>query len=326
MHDHKMHKILFNEYGRLRSGWRVFLFLFLLLASSFVFVTALRVGYATLHTLIPRPSYASAIFELIFRCTLIISALGAGYLLAKYVEGLPFRSLGLTFHEGWLRDFLLGCAVAFATLVLAVVISVAAGNLRFSLNAAEQIPAIIKSFIGSGILLFVAALAEEAMFRGYPLQTLARAGYAWLGVVLTLAFFAWGHLDNPNVVPQFTFANTALAGLWFAIAYLRTRSLWLPLGLHWAWNWALGWFFGLPISGLKLVSHPVLVANDGGPFWLTGGTYGMEGGLACTIAFALSTLLIWRMPGLKATPELKKLTSEENPAVRSPVLSSQPAE
>jgi hypothetical protein len=77
---------------------------------------------------------------------------------------------------------------------------------------------------------------------------------------------------------------------------------------------------------LKLASHPLLVANDAGPFWLTGGSYGLEGGLACTIAFVLSTLFIWRMPWLKATPELKKLTSEENPAVRSPVLTSQPAE
>jgi hypothetical protein len=52
----------------------------------------------------------------------------------------------------------------------------------------------------------------------------------------------------------------------------------------------------------------------------------MEGGLACTVAFAVSTLLIWLMPGLKATPELKKLTSEENPAVGSPVLTNQPAD
>ena len=321
-----MRAILFNEYGRLRSGWRVLLFVVLVLGSSFVFVTALRAAYAALHNITPRPSYAGAIFELIFRFTLILSALGAGYVLARYVEGLPFRSLGLTFHDGWLRDFLLGCVVAFGTLVLAVVISVAAGSLRFSFNAADAIFALTRSFIGSGILLFIAALAEEALFRGYALQTLARAGYSWLGVVLTLVFFAWGHLDNPNVVPQFTFVNTALAGLWFAIAYLRTRSLWLPLGLHLAWNWALAWFFGLPVSGLKLASHPLLVANDAGPFWLTGGTYGMEGGLACTIAFAVSTLVIWLMPGLKATPELKKLTSEENPAVGSPVLTKQPAD
>ena len=313
-----MRGIFFNEFGRLRSGWRLLLFVFLFTAASMLLVTTLRIGYAALHNAIPRPTYAELIFDLIYRFTLLIAALGGGYLLAKYVEGLPFRSLGLTFHEGWLRDLLIGCAVGFAALGLAVAIAAVAGQLRFTFNAAELIPSIIKSLIGSSVLLFIAALAEEAIFRGYPLQTLARAGLAWLGVLLTLVFFGAGHLDNPNVVPLVTFSNTALAGLSFAVAYLRTRSLWLPLGLHWAWNWALGWFFGLPISGIKLVSHPLLVATDDGPFWLTGGSYGIEGGVASTISFALLTLFVWRTPWLRATPELRKLTSEENPATPAP--------
>jgi membrane protease YdiL (CAAX protease family) len=318
-------QIIINDVGRLRSGWRLLLFVFLFYAASLLLVTVLRIGYAALHAAIPTPPYAQSIFELTYRFMLIVAALGAGYVLAKTVEGLPFRSLGLTTHDGWLRDLLFGCAAGFAALVLAVAIAAVAGRLRFTLSAAELIPSMVKSLIGSGLLLFVAALAEEAMFRGYPLQTLARAGLAWLGVILTLALFGLVHLENPNVVPL-TFINTALAGLGFAVAYLRTRSLWLPLGLHWSWNWALGWFFGLPISGIKLVSHPLLTASDGGPFWLTGGSYGIEGGVACTVSFSLLTLFIWRTSWLKATPELKKLTSQENPATPSPVISTRPAE
>lgn len=315
-----MQKLFINEFGRLRSGWRLALFVFLFIAAWLILVTLLRIGYAALHAVVPNPPYARAIFDLGYRSTLLISALGAGYLLAKYVEGLPFRSLGISLHEGWFRDLLIGCALGFVALALAVAIGAIGGGLRFTLNSAELIPSIIKSLIGSSILLFVAALAEEAIFRGYPLQTLARARLAWLGVLLTLVFFAYGHKDNPNAVPAITFINTALAGLAFAIAYLKTRSLWFPFGLHFAWNWALGWFFGLPVSGLKLVSHPLLVAFDGGPFWLTGGSYGIEGGVASTAAFALLTLFIWFAPWLKPTPELQKLTSEENPRIPSPVL------
>jgi uncharacterized protein len=179
--------------------------------------------------------------------------------------------------------------------------------------------------VGSATILFVAALAEEAMFRGYPLQTLSRARLVWLGVLLTSVPFGLVHLLNPNVVPAFTFINTVLAGVWLAVAYLRTRSLWLPLGVHWSWNWALGWFFGLPISGMNLVSHPLLKATDAGPAWLTGGSYGIEGGLACTISLAVFTFFLWRTPWISATPELKKLTSEENPVIPSPVISSRPA-
>ena len=69
------------------------------------------------------------------------------------------------------------------------------------------------------------------LFRGYPLQTLTRANLAWLGVLLTSVPFAAVHLRNPNVVPGFTFINTALAGLWLAVAYLRTRSFVAAAGI-----------------------------------------------------------------------------------------------
>jgi hypothetical protein len=180
--------------------------------------------------------------------------------------------------------------------------------------------------IGSAVLLFVGALAEEAMFRGYGLQTLSRAKLAWLGVLLTSVPFGLAHLSNPNAVPGVTFANTALAGIWLAAAYLRTRSLWLAQGVHWSWNWALGWFFGLPISGLDIVSHPLLKATDSGPKWLTGGTYGIEGGVACTIAMALVIVFLWRTSLISATPELLKMTSEENPVTSEPVLSIRPVD
>ena len=252
-------------------------------------------------------------------------ALGLGYLCAHILEELPWRSLGASFHKGWFKDLIIGSALGFLTLTVGVVIAMAGRGVSFSINPINW-AAVIKSMIGSGVLLVIAAFAEEAMFRGYALQTLSRARLAWLGVALTLALFGVAHLTNPNTVPGFTFINTAIAGLWFAIAYLRTRSLWLPLGLHWAWNWALGWFFGLPVSGLNVASHPLLKASDIGPYWLTGGSYGIEGGLAGTVALALGTLVIWRISMISADPELKKLTSEENPVTHPSVLSIRPAD
>ena len=250
---------------------------------------------------------------MLYRVSLLATALAAGYLCARVLEGLPWRSLGLTLHSGWLRDLLVGSAIGFAAIVVAVAIAMLGGGLRLSLSD-DGLSGTARSMIGSAGLLIVAALAEEALFRGYGLQTLARARLASLGVLLTCALFGFVHLSNPNVVPGFTMANTALAGVWLGVAYLRTRSLWFPLGVHWAWNWALGWFFGLPVSGTKLVSHPLIEANDTGPFWLTGGTYGIEGGVACTIAMLLFTIFTWRTSLVSSTPELLRMTSEENPA------------
>jgi membrane protease YdiL (CAAX protease family) len=312
-----MHDIFINEFGRLRSGWRLLIFGLAFIALSFLIVTALRGVFIFVG---PRESSATAqiIADLIYRFALLGAALGAGYFCARFLEGLPWRSLGLTFHFGWLRDLVFGFAIGFASVVVAV--AIASRGFSFSLGDTGW-SSIVRSMIGSALFLFVAALAEEAMFRGYGLQTFSRAKLAWLGVLLTSVPFALVHLSNPNVVRGVTFANTALAGIWLAAAYLRTRSLWLPLGVHWAWNWALGWFFGLPVSGMNLVSNPLLQSLDSGPKWLTGGSYGPEGGVACTIALILFTVFLWKTRWLSATPELSQMTSEENPATSEPVLS-----
>jgi CAAX protease family protein len=320
-----MRQIFFNDFNRLRSGWRVLLFILAFFAIYYPLAALEWIAYVALREVGPwSPSY-SFLADLAYRFLLLICALGGGYLCARFFEGLPWRSLGLGLHEGWLRDLVIGCAIGFISLAVAVGIATAAGGLRFSVSDSSTILPLAKSLIGSLFILFVAALAEEAIFRGYPLQTFSRAKLAWLGVVLTLAFFGLVHLNNPNATPVATFTNTALAGLMLAIAYLRTRSLWFPLGIHWAWNWALGWFFGLPVSGMNLFSNPLLTATDAGPAWITGGSYGIEGGLACTISMAIFTLFIWRTRLVSATPELRQLTSEENPLTRPSVVNSRPA-
>ena len=305
-----------NEHGRLRSGWRLGVFVAAFIAVHLLLSLGLWIVYAIVQATNLRIPYHAFVEDFISRLVLLIPALVAGYFCARVIEGLPWRSLGLTLHEGWLRDFVIGSLVGTASLALAVAIAAMGRGLHFSVSGTEVAWAVSKSLMGSAALFVVAALAEEAMFRGYPLQTLARAQLSWLGVLLTLLLFAFVHLQNPNVVPGFTFVNTALAGVWLAIAYLRTRSLWLPLGVHWAWNWALGSLFGLPVSGLKLVSHPFLQSKDSGPDWLTGGSYGIEGGAACTVVLILSSLFLLRTRLVSATPELLRLTSQENPTAR----------
>ena len=318
-------QIFINDFGRLRSGWRLLIYVFAFIAASFLITTALRTAYAVVDNVAPGRVHSDFVLEIIFRFAMLAAALVAGYFCVRLFEGLPWRSLGLTLHTGWLRDLIIGSAIGFASLVVAVGIATIGSGLSFSFSDAG-VTSTARSMLGSAVLLIVAALAEEAMFRGYGLQTLSRAKLVWLGVFLTSVPFALVHLSNPNVVPVVTFVNTALAGVWLAAAYLRTRSLWLPLGVHWSWNWALGWFFGLPVSGIRLVSNPLLNATDAGPAWLTGGTYGIEGGVACTISLALFTLFLWRTSWISATPELMKLTSEENPATPRAVVSILPVD
>ena len=320
-----LQQVFTNQAGRLRSGWRLVVFALIYIALLFLISTAVRIFYVIASLIAPGLRPGPYFENIVFRLILLAAALVVGYLCTRWLEDLPWRALGLSLHARWLRDFFVGSIIGITSLALATGIATAGGGLRFSAPDRGLLLQIGHTLVFSAALFIIAALAEEALFRGYPLQTLARAGLAWLGVLLTSVPFAAVHLRNPNVVQGFTFLNTALAGVWLAAAYLRTRSLWFPLGVHWSWNWALGSLFGLPVSGItNIAPHPLLHGVDLGPAWLTGGSYGIEGGVACTITLVISTIFIWRTRLVSVTEELKKLTSQENPASEKRLISILP--
>jgi len=280
--------------GHLRSGWRLAIF-------AIAFLICTQVTQIVLFVILSAALHRSN-NELISgywgiaagHGSILFSALVVGWACGALLEELPFRALGCAPHRGWLKNFAIGSGLGTASLLLAAFFAIVTRGIHFSLDPAGGHP-IVQTLVVSLLVFVFAAAAEEILFRGYPLQTLTRARLAWLGVLLTSVPFAAVHLRNPNVVPGFTFINTALAGLWLAVAYLRTRSLWLPLGLHWSWNWVQASLLGLPVSGIERISPaPLLKAINAGPDWLTGGAYGIEGGAACTLALLISTVVIWR--------------------------------
>lgn len=306
-----------NEAGRIRSFWRALIFLI----GSFVVLGGAVGGLRALLAILLGKAAANQLLSndvtgFIIQATLTFFVmLGAGYLAGNLMETLPFKALGVSPHKGWRRDFLIGSVIGGASLVLATLLA-AVGGVSLKFNLATAPVGVLKTVTLSLIGFIWFAWAEEMWFRGYALQTLVRAGYVLVGLILTSVPFALVHLDNPNVSLAFTFANTTLAGVWLGLAYWRTRSLWLPLGVHWAWNWMMGAVLGLPVSGITdLTPHPLLETRLAGPAWLTGGTYGIEGGAACTIALVLSLLFVWRTRWLRASVEM--LAFDETDATRT---------
>ena len=75
-------------------------------------------------------------------------------------------------------------------------------------------------------------------------------------------------------------------------------------------NWVQGSVFGIEVSGLKdIISAPLMREIDKGPAWLTGGEYGIEGGLACTAGLVVSTIAIYFLPTIASDAEMIELTS-----------------
>lgn len=134
-------------------------------------------------------------------------------------------------------------------------------------------------------VLAPAALAEEVVFRGVPLVLLAGALGRPAAAALTSIVFGVAHLSNPNVT-LLAIANITLAGVFLAAAFYAPGGMWTAWGAHLGWNGMLA-ALDAPVSGLPFLI-PLLDYDPDGPAWLTGGSFGPEGGLFATLALALA--------------------------------------
>lgn len=147
--------------------------------------------------------------------------------------------------------------------------------------------------IGELILIFLpAALHEELVFRGYPFQKLARVNRT-LAVLFVALLFAGLHANNSSVT-MIGLVNIFLGGVLLGVAYLRYGRLWFPIGLHFAWNLMTGPILGHEVSGYQ-GEDTVLTESGQGPWWLSGGEFGLEGSVVMTVVELLAIGLLGRM-------------------------------
>ncbi|WP_061316371.1 CPBP family intramembrane glutamic endopeptidase [Clostridium botulinum] len=131
------------------------------------------------------------------------------------------------------------------------------------------------SYFGKLVLV---ALAEELMFRAIMLNGLLRAFKSkYLPVIITSAIFGLMHASNPNATIASVISN-GLGGVMYSIAFIESSSIWLPVALHFSWNFFQGPVFGFKVSGLQF-SSVVQQSFVGGKDIFTGGAYGPEGGI-----------------------------------------------
>jgi CAAX protease family protein len=226
---------------------------------------------------------------MLFLLLLGFSALGIGFSHQRE----PRRAMGLVSRPGMLHEFGTGTAVGWGLLLLTIVPSVFIGGLGITLwtGAHQWFLLILDLFV-----LAIGALCEELIFRGYPYQRLMDSIGPSLGTVLISVCFVIVHYE-PDMPHAAVFALFLLS-LILCIAYLRTRALWLPWGLHFAWNAAMGPLFGLPLSGYRGFSNgfsPVVQSLPLGPDSLTGADYGPEGSVVAVLVLCFGLWLILRV-------------------------------
>lgn len=221
----------------------------------------------------------------------------------RTIDQRSFQALGLWFYSGWGRELSRGVGLGAGLMVLIVAILVAMREAGYSGLTNDGTRALFGILITAGVML-LAAVFEEVAFRGYAFQRMVDAVGPIVAVPVFSALFSALHLSNPSATPLST-ANTTLAGVLFSLAYLKTRALWLPIGLHWAWNFTMGPILSLPVSGIRF--GPTLLRSQlTGANWLTGGAYGPEGGAITTVVCVAAIFWLARTRRFVPSPAMEE--------------------
>ncbi len=216
----------------------------------------------------------------------------------RVVDRRRMRDLGLRLRRGWFGNFAKGAALAVLILGVIFAFSLAIGSLRVEgfARAAPEGVSVVGYFLGALLAFLSVGVYEELMFRGYVLQRLNDRAGKVASVLVSSFIFAIMHGFNPGA-DAFGIFNTVGIGVILCVLYFRTGSLWMAIGFHTAWNFSLGYLYSMPVSGVPLYGVLDVVEVDA-TSRLTGGSYGPEAGLACTIALAVwGAWLIWKKTG-----------------------------
>ncbi len=143
-------------------------------------------------------------------------------------------------------------------------------------------------------LAVAAGVTEELLFRGVLFRILEPRTGTWVALAFTAVLFGAMHLVNPNATLWGAVAIAVEAGAMLAAAYAATRTLWLPIGLHVGWNFALGGIFGAQVSGAG-ASTGLLDGVTSGSVLLSGGEFGPEGSLLAVLAGLTMTVVFLRL-------------------------------
>lgn len=216
--------------------------------------------------------------ELWFTVSFVLSFLLV-FLCRKIIDRRSFESLGFNFAHLY-PDSLIGFSLGtFLTCTGALILFYLDTVRWVDLNFNSQ------EIIFSLGLIGMIAISEELIFRGYVLKNLMKSFNKWVALSISAVLFSIVHYSNIGI-PAVGVLNSFLGGLVLGIAYIITRSLWLPIFFHFSWNFIQGPILGFRVSGLTFESIMSIEVN--GSQLLTGGEYGFEGSVICSILLLLT--------------------------------------
>lgn len=274
-----------NPQRQLRNGWWILIF-FLVLA-SFLIPTLIIAQENTLE--VPIGLQAMLIVLTSFIC--------------QWLRRKPLSELLGKLDGSWAKEFLWGGLIGFALMLIPALMLWIFGWVDWQL-----IPTSFSTLTTKLLLFASVAVAEELLFRGFIFQRLLAGLGQWPAQLLLAGYFLLTHLDNPGMtrgINVLASANIFIASLIFGLAFLRTKSLAMPLGLHFMANMMQGGVLGFGVSGTEQIGlfHPIF---RGVPDWLTGGPFGLEGSVPGLVCVVVVFILLYTWNGTRESSPLDK--------------------
>lgn len=206
------------------------------------------------------------------------------WLFRRFIDRRSLVSVGFSLKAPYVRHMIQGLLWGIGLIVAIFGLTYALGGISIS---ATQFP--VWKLVVMAISLLAAAALEEVLIRGYLLHNLMQSTDRYIALLFTSMLFAVMHGFNDNV-GFLALGNIVLAGLLLGVYYIHRQNLWLPIALHFGWNYIQGPVLGSPVSG---ASTPSLLTLDfTGNDLLTGGEFGFEASLVATVVLIVAILAI----------------------------------
>ena len=251
------------------------------------------VGYVLLLNI---PAYAAVPLS-------TIAAVATLYAFKKYLSWYVENGESLSFR-GKARMMGVGWAVSVVNFLAIIVCLFLCGYYRIvtvEFDVASQL-----SWLS---LFLLVGVVEEVVFRGILFRLITDKWNIAVGLTTSSLLFGLAHLGNPGATLWAALAIALASGWLFGMAYAYHQTIWVPVGMHWAWNYLEGGVFGCAVSGTPLNYRPLITPKISGTDLLSGGAFGPEASIICVaigigISIVYTVLYIKKKKKLGAEPEM----------------------
>lgn len=293
-----MKNIFYNNNEKVRNGWWILLFI------GFVVLT--QPIYKPIKHGLSQIGFTEQMLEPVSVSLILLVT----WLCVK-IRKESLTHVGMGINLRWFKQFFLGTIAGIAMILATVALIWFVGGVTFELNEQRSWQVLSYGFY----LFFIGSLLEELLHRGFIFQRLIDGIGVWGAQLLIASLFTFGHLGNPGMQGSteiIASIDLFLLSLIFGLAYIKTKSLALPIGLHLGWNWAQGNILGFGVSGHDITGW-FTPAFQGMPQWLTGGEFGPEASIFSVVISVITfvILMLWQgkynQPKNTEAPSVEKL-------------------